>query len=55
MAFRNFRCTRTREAAIAGARFARAPGIYAAPDPSAVATSGSGDSSEEEEPSDDEE
>ena len=31
------------------------PGIYAAPDPSAVATSGSGDSSEEEEPSDDEE
>ena len=30
-------------------------GIYAAPDPSAVATSGSGDSSEEEEPSDDEE
>ena len=46
---------RTREAAIAGARFARAPGIYAAPDPSAVATSGSGDSSEEEEASDDEE
>ena len=30
-------------------------GIYAAPDPSAVATSGSGDSSEEEEASDDEE
>ena len=30
-------------------------GIYAAPDPSAVATSGSGDSSSEEETSDDEE
>ena len=36
-------------------RFARVPGIYAAPDPSAVATSGSGDSSSSEEASDDEE
>ena len=48
----------SREAAIAGVShvYSRGvPGIYAAPDPSAVATSGSGDSSEEEEASDDEE